>query len=89
MSLEATYYATSILPTEKNLTAWREAGVKFMKEVHIYDVAQRNWYTQSTNGDYPPATSYSCSVVASSKDMSSHQAGRTSHQPTKTRIIHD
>lgn len=77
MSLEATYYDTSISITEKNLTAWQEAGVKFMKEVHIYDVVQKHWYTQSTRGEYPPATSYSCSVVASSRDMSSHQASQT------------
>ena len=43
MSLEATYYNTSTPLTKKNLAAWREAGVKLMKEVHIYDVAQRNW----------------------------------------------
>ncbi|KAI9824064.1 MAG: hypothetical protein M1832_002132 [Thelocarpon impressellum] len=44
----------------------------FMKSVPVYDIKSQKWYEQDTSGDTPPQLTQFCSVVASSKDASSH-----------------
>ena len=58
--------------TDKN-NETRTKGEGFMKDVHVYDIDQKQWYTQTTTGDIPPPTAEFCTVVASSQDGSSHQ----------------
>ena len=46
-----------------------------MKEVYIYDISTKTWFTQSTTavaGRYPDAQGSLCSVGASAADNSSH-----------------
>ena len=46
-----------------------------MKDIHIYDIATRVWYTQqatANNDTFPPNRVEACAVVASAPDHSSH-----------------
>ena len=46
-----------------------------MKDIHIYDIATRTWYTQQATGfgnNVPPDRKGACAVVASAPDRSSH-----------------
>ena len=46
-----------------------------MKDIHIYDIATRTWYTQQAtafNDTFPPGRIEGCAVVASAPDLSSH-----------------
>ena len=46
-----------------------------MKDIHIYDIATRTWYTQQATAfdeTFPPNRTEACAVVASAPDGSSH-----------------
>ena len=46
-----------------------------MKDIHVYDIATRTWYTQQAtafNNTFPPGRIEGCAVVASAPDHSSH-----------------
>lgn len=46
-----------------------------MRDIHIYDIATRTWYTQQAtafNDTFPPNRTEACAVAASASDLSSH-----------------
>ncbi|KAH0536463.1 hypothetical protein FGG08_006676 [Glutinoglossum americanum] len=59
-------------PTSQQLFESGNVSPGFMKQIAIYDINNRKWYTQDTTGDIPGALTQFCSVVASAKDGSSH-----------------
>lgn len=59
-------------PYNQTLPEMTEQAQGFMDKVHVYDIASKKWYDQTTTGNKPPPTSDFCSVVASSQDGTSH-----------------
>ena len=44
----------------------------FMSTISFYDIADKVWYEQPTNGVGPGQLTQGCAVLASAQDMSSH-----------------
>ncbi|KAH0612393.1 uncharacterized protein H6S33_010445 [Morchella sextelata] len=64
----------ALYPYEKTISVESQTfGDEFINKVHLYDIANDKWYTQQTFGETLSPKAQFCTVVASSKDNTTHQ----------------